>query len=50
MKFKIIGPQKVIGKDIVVTCGDVKKGKCIDPHINLGKEFTYIMEGGCQFK
>ena len=50
MEFKIIGPKKMIGGNIVVTYGVFKKGKSVDPHSNPGKEFTYIIEGRCQFK
>lgn len=50
MKFKVIGPKKMIGKNILVTLGENKKGKSVDPHTNSGKEFTYIIEGRCQFK
>lgn len=50
MKVKVIGPKKMIGENIVVTYGEFKKGKSVDPHSDHGKEFTYIMEGRCQFK
>jgi transcriptional regulator with XRE-family HTH domain len=50
MKFKVIGPKKMLGKNIVVTHGEFKKGKSVDPHSDNGKEFTYIIEGRCQFK
>jgi transcriptional regulator with XRE-family HTH domain len=50
MKFKVIGPKKMIGKNTVITHGEFKKGKSVDPHSDHGKEFTYIIEGRCQFK
>lgn len=50
MKFKVIGPRKMIGKDIIVTQGEFQKGKSVDPHSDHGKEFTYITEGRCEFK
>jgi transcriptional regulator with XRE-family HTH domain len=50
IKFRVIGPKRMIGKNIVVTLGENKKGKSVDPHTNSGKEFTYIIEGRCQFK
>ena len=50
MNFKVIGPKKMLGENIVVTCGEFKKGKSVDPHSDHGKEFTYIIEGRCEFK
>ncbi len=49
MKLKVIGPQKMMGKNIVVTHGEFKRGKSVDSHTDAGKEFTYILEGRCQF-
>ena len=50
MKFKVIGPKEMIGNNIIVTYGEFKKDKSVDPHTNPGKEFTYVLEGKCQFK
>jgi len=50
MNFEVIGPKKMVGKNMVVTHGEVKRGKSIDPHTNAGKEFTYVIGGRCQFK
>ena len=49
LKLKVIGPRKMITDDIIVTYGEVKKGKLVDVHSNPGKEFTYIFEGSCKF-
>jgi transcriptional regulator with XRE-family HTH domain len=41
LKIKIIGPRRMISDNIVVTYGELKKGKTIDPHTNPGLEFAY---------
>ena len=40
LKIKLIGPRKMIANNIVVTYGELKKGKWIDPHNNRGIEFN----------
>lgn len=45
LKIKIVGPRKMIADHIVVTYGELKKGKWIDPHTNPGIEFNYNIEG-----
>jgi transcriptional regulator with XRE-family HTH domain len=45
LKIKLIGPRKMIADNIVVTYGELKKGKRIDPHTNRGIEFNYNIEG-----
>lgn len=50
LKTKIIGPRKMILDNIVVTYGELKKGKSIDPHTNPGIEWAYNVEGKCKFK
>ena len=45
MKIKVIGPRNMIAENIVVSYGELKKGKRIDPHTNRGIEYTYIIEG-----
>jgi transcriptional regulator with XRE-family HTH domain len=50
LKVKVIGPRKMIADNIVVTCGELRKGKSVDLHANPGKEFTYIIEGKCEFR
>ena len=45
LKIKLIGPRKMIADNIVVTYGELKKGKKIDPHTNRGIEFNYNIEG-----
>ncbi len=50
LKIKIIGPRNMITKNIVVTYGELKKGKKIDPHTNRGIEFNYNIEGKSELK
>lgn len=50
LKIKLIGPRKMIANNIIVTYGDLKKGKAVDPHINSGIEWTYVIDGKCIFK
>jgi transcriptional regulator with XRE-family HTH domain len=50
LKVKLIGPRKMIMDNIVVTYGELRKGKTIDPHTNPGLEFAYNIEGRCEFK
>jgi len=40
----------MIADNIVVTYGELKKGKSIDPHTNRGIEFNYNIEGKCELK
>jgi len=44
LKIKIIAPRNLIKNNIVVTYGELKKGKKIDSHINKGVEFNYNNE------
>ena len=48
LKIKIIGPRKMITNDIVVTYGELKKGKKIDAHSNPGIEWAYVIDGKCE--
>ena len=50
LKIKVIGPRKMIADNIVVTCGELGRGKSVDLHSNPGKEFSYIIEGKCEFR
>jgi len=50
LKIKVIGPRKMIADNIVVTAGELGKGKTVDLHANPGKEFSYVIEGECKFK
>jgi transcriptional regulator with XRE-family HTH domain len=50
LKGVIIGPRRMIAGNIIVTLGELKKGKCIDPHTNPGVEWVYHTEGKCEFK
>jgi DNA-binding XRE family transcriptional regulator/quercetin dioxygenase-like cupin family protein len=45
LKIKLIGPRKMLADNIVVTYGELKKGKRIDLHTNDGIEFNYNIEG-----
>ena len=45
LKIKLIGPRNFIAENIVVTYGELKKGKKIDPHTNRGIEYNYNIEG-----
>jgi quercetin dioxygenase-like cupin family protein len=45
LKIKIVGPRKMIADNIVVTYGELKKGKRIDTHTNPGVEYNYNIEG-----
>ena len=40
----------MIGSNIVVTYGELKKGKRIDPHTNRGIEFNCHIEGKSELK
>jgi len=48
LKIKIIGPRKMIANNIVVTYGELKKGKKIDAHSNPGIEWAYVIDGECE--
>ncbi len=50
LKIKVVGPRKMITNNIVVTYGELKKGKEIDAHSNPGVEWAYIIEGRCEHK
>ena len=50
LKVKVVGPRKMIRDNIVVTYGELKKGKRIDAHSNSGIEWAYIIEGKCEHK
>lgn len=50
LKIKVIAPKNMIRNDIIVTYGELKKGKRIDPHSNQGVEFAYILEGKCEHR
>jgi transcriptional regulator with XRE-family HTH domain len=50
LKIKSIGPRNMIADNIVVTYGELKKGKRIDPHTNKGIEYNYNIEGKCELK
>jgi transcriptional regulator with XRE-family HTH domain len=50
LKIKIIGPRNMIKNNIVVTYGELKEGKRIDPHTNRGIEFNYNIEGKAELK
>lgn len=50
LKIKIIGPRNMIKNNIVVTYGELKKGKKIDSHTNKGIEFNYNIEGKAELK
>ena len=48
LMLKLIGPPKMITKDIRVTYGELKKGKRIDSHSNPGIEWAYVLKGKCE--
>ena len=50
LKIKLIGPRNMIKNNIVVTYGELKKGKKIDSHTNKGIEFNYNIEGKAELK
>ena len=50
LKVKVIGPRKMIGSNIMVTYGEIKKGKVVDAHTNAGTEWAYNLEGKCILK
>ncbi|MFB3885170.1 MAG: helix-turn-helix domain-containing protein [Thermodesulfobacteriota bacterium] len=50
LKVKVIGPRKMIADNIVVTFGELRKGKSVDLHSNPGKEFSYIIKGKWEFR
>jgi transcriptional regulator with XRE-family HTH domain len=50
LKIKIIGPRKMIKDNIVVTYGELKKGKKIDLHTNPGVEWAFNLEGKSELK
>ena len=49
LRIKLIGPQNMVSDNIIVTYGELKKGKRVDPHTNRGTEFFYVMDGTCDF-
>lgn len=50
LKIKLVGPRNMIANNIVVTYGELKKGKRIDPHTNRGIEYNYNIEGKSELK
>ena len=50
LKIKLIGPRNMISDNIVVTYGELKKGKVIDSHTNRGIEYNYNIEGKSELK
>jgi transcriptional regulator with XRE-family HTH domain len=50
LKIKLIGPRNMIADNIVVTYGELKKGKEIDTHTNRGIEYNYNIEGTSELK
>ena len=50
LKIKVIGPRKMIADNIVVTFGELRKGKSVDLHADPGREFSYVLEGKCEFR
>jgi transcriptional regulator with XRE-family HTH domain len=50
LKIKVVGPRKMITNNIIVTYGELNKGKRIDAHSNPGVEWAYILEGKCEHK
>ncbi len=50
LKIKLIGPRNMISDNIVVTYGELKKGKAIDPHTNRGIEYNYNIDGKSELK
>ncbi|MGD0917959.1 MAG: helix-turn-helix domain-containing protein [Thermodesulfobacteriota bacterium] len=50
LRIKIVGPRNMIKNNIVVTYGELKKGKRIDPHTNQGIEYNYNIEGKAELK
>ncbi len=40
----------MISDNIVVTYGELKKGKAIDPHTNRGIEYNYNIDGKSELK
>jgi transcriptional regulator with XRE-family HTH domain len=50
LKIKLIGPRNMIADNIVVTYGELKKGKEIDTHTNRGIEYNYNIEGKSELK
>ena len=48
LNVKVIGPPRMIKDNIVVTYGELKKGKKIDAHSNPGVEWAYIIGGRCE--
>ncbi len=50
LNIKVIGPRKMIGENVVVTTGEIRKGKSVNLHTDTGKEFSYIIEGRCEFR
>jgi len=50
LKIKLIGPRNMIADNMVVTYGELKKGKKIDPHTNRGIEYNYNIEGKSELR
>ena len=50
LKIRVVGPRKMIADNIVVTYGELKKGKQIDAHSNPGIEWAYIIGGKCEHR
>ena len=45
LTLHIIGPKGMIAPNIVISYGEMKKGKTTDAHTNAGIEWAYVIEG-----
>jgi transcriptional regulator with XRE-family HTH domain len=45
MKLRVIGPENMVSNRIIITYGEMDKGKTIDGHSHSGIEWAYVLEG-----
>jgi transcriptional regulator with XRE-family HTH domain len=50
LNVRLIGPRNMVGPNISVTHGKLKKGKNIPLHANSGVEYAYVLKGKCEIK
>lgn len=49
LRLKVIGPKDMVDRDLVISYGEMKKGRSIDAHSNSGIEWAYVLEGKSEY-
>lgn len=50
LELKVIGPDRMIARNLIVSYGEMKKGQTIDAHSDPAIEWVYVVEGRCEHK